>query len=221
MKVEGLRFYVEGLKLKVVRQICLVLSLASLVLGCDRQQSTAVGAVAVTVTNVVEVTREVVVTNTVTRELTVTNIVTVKREPVRVLSARRTAPYRVSAGKLDEATLRRLVSEAGARTIACEGGAIALVEASDKAVKAMRAVVDVEALSAEGKIAVDAGENVRIVPLSSIDVAAVTQAVRELGGEIVQVVAVGSPAVRAKISYAAIRKLAERGDVRRIERDGK
>ena len=194
--------------------------LAAIAVGCDRQQSTAVG-MSVSVTNVVETVREVVVTNTVTRELTVTNVVIEKREAERVLSARRTAPYRVSAGKLDEATLRKLVSEAGARTIACEGGAIALVEASDKAVKAMRAVADVEALSPEGKIAVDAGENVRIVPLSSIDAAAVTQAVRELGGEVVQVVTVGSPAVRAKISYTAIRKLAERGDVRRIERDGK
>ena len=175
----------------------------------------------VTVTNVVETVREVVVTNTVTRELTVTNVVIERREPVRVLSGRRTAPYRVSAGKLDEATLRKLISETGARTIACEGGAVALVEASDKAARAMRSVMDVEALSAEGKIAVDAGENVRIVPLSSIDAAAVTRAVRELGGEVVQVVTVGSPAVRAKMSYTAIRKLAERGDVRRIERDGK
>ena len=199
--------------------VLIVSCLAAIAVGCDRQQSTAVGAVAVTVTNEVEVTREVVVTNAVT--LTVTNVVTVKREPVRVLSGRRTAPYRVSAGKLDETTLRKLISEAGARTIECEGGAVALVEASDKAVRAMRAVMDVEALSAEGKVAGDAGEDVRIVPLSSIDAAAVTQAVRELGGEVVQVVTVGSPAVRAKISYTAIRKLAERGDVRRIERDGK
>ena len=199
--------------------ILIVSCLASLVVGCDLQQSTAVG-MSVAVTNVVEVTREVVVTNTVTRELTVTNVVIEKREPVRVLSARRTAPYRVSAGKLDEATLRKLISEAGARTIVCEGGAVALVEASDKAARAMRAVADVEALSPESKIAVDAGENVRIVPLSSIDAAAVTRAVRELGGEVVQVVTVGSPAVRAKISYTTIRKLAERGDVRRIERDG-
>ena len=173
------------------------------------------------VTNVVEVTREVVVTNTVTRELTVTNVVIEKRAPVRILSGRRTAPYRVSAGRLDEATLRKLISETGARTIACEGGAVALVEASDKAARAMRAVADVEALSPESKVAADAGENVRIVPLSSIDAAAVTRAVRELGGEVVQVVTVGNPAVRAKISYTAIRKLAERGDVRRIERDGK
>ena len=195
--------------------------LATIAVGCDRQPTAVAESAAATVTNVVEVTREVVVTNTVTRELTVTNVVIEKREPVRVLSGRRTAPYRVSAGKLDESTLRKLISEAGARAITCESGAVALVEASDKAARAMRSVMDVEALSAEGKIAVDAGENVRIVPLSSIDAAAVTRAVRELGGEIVQVVTVGSPAVRAKISYTAIRKLAERGDVRRIERDGK
>ena len=204
------------------REAILVVScLASLVLGCDKGGGLVAGKGSVTVTNVIETVREVVVTNTVTRDLTVTNVVIEKREPVRVLSGRRTAPYRVSAGKLDEATLRKLISEAGARTIACEGGAVALVEASDKAARAMRAVVDVEALSAEGKVAVDAGENVRIVPLSSIDAAAVTRAVRELGGEVVQVVTVGSPAVLAKISYTAIRKLAERGDVRRIERDGK
>ena len=194
--------------------------LATIAVGCNRQQSTAAG-ISVTVTNVVEVMREVVITNTVTRELTVTNVVIEKRESVRVLSGRRTAPYRVSAGKLDAVTLRKLVSEAGARTVECEDGAVALVEASDKAVRAMRSVMDVEALTPEGKIAIDAGENVRIVPLSSIDAAAVTRAVRELGGEVVQVVTVGSPAVRAKISYTAIRKLAERGDVRRIERDGK
>lgn len=206
--------------MKVLNSLAFVLCLLSVV-GCGREDPTSVENAPVTVTNVVEVTREVVVTNTVTRELTVTNVVIEKREPVRVLSGRRTAPYRVSAGKLDESTLRKLISEAGARAITCESGAVALVEASDKAARAMRAVLDVEALSPEGKIAVDAGANVRIVPLSSIDAAAVTRAVRELGGEIVQVVTVGSPAVRAKISYTAIRKLAERGDVRRIERDGK
>ena len=194
---------------------------AFLSLGCDEKPKDVAENAPSMVTNVVEVAREVVVTNTVTREVAVTNVVVEKREPVRVLSGRRTAPYRISAGKLDAATLRKLISEAGARTIECEGGAVALVEASDKAVKALRVVADVEAVSPEGKIAVDAGENVRVVPLSSIDAAAVTRAVRELGGEVVQVVTVGSPAVRAKISYTAIRKLAERGDVRRIERDGK
>ena len=205
------------MKSEKLRVAAFVLCLLSFVLGCDKGGEPADLPAAVTVTNVVETVREVIVTNTVT--LTVTNVVIEKREPVRVLSGRRTAPYRVSAGKLDEATLRKLVSESGARTITCEAGAVALVEASDKAAKALRGVVDVEALSSEGKVAADAGESVRIVPLSSIDAAAVTRAVRELGGEIVQVVTVGSPAVRAKLSYTAIRKLAERGDVRRIERD--
>ena len=206
--------------MKVLNSLVFVLCLLSVV-GCGREGAVSTENAPSMVTNVVEVTREVVVTNTVTRELTVTNVVIEKRAPVRILSGRRTAPYRVSAGRLDEATLRKLISETGARTIVCEGGAVALVEASDKAARAMRAVADVEALSPESKIAVDAGENVRIVPLSSIDAAAVTRAVRELGGEVVQVVTVGSPAVRAKISYTTIRKLAERGDVRRIERDGK
>ena len=204
-----------------MRVTAVVLCLLSFVLGCDKDGESVAEKGPATVTNVVEVTHEVVVTNTVVREIIVTNVVVEKREPVRILSGRRTAPYRISAGRLDAATLRKLISEAGARTIECEDGAVALVEASDKAARTMRTVADVEALSPEGKIAVDAGENVRIVPLSSIDAAAVTRAVRELGGEIVQVVTVGSPAVRAKISYTAIRKLAERGDVRRIERDGK
>ena len=207
--------------MRVVRQICLVLSLVSIAVGCDREERAAVGNRVVTVTNVVEVTREVVVTNTVTRELTVTNVVVERREPERVLSGRRTAPYRVSAGKLDEAALRRIVSDAGARVIECEDGAVALVEASDRAVAALRRVVNAEQLSAEGKVAADAGECVRVLPLSSIDAAAVSAAIRALGGEIVQVVTAGRPVVRARISYSAIRKLAERGDVRRIERDDK
>ena len=176
---------------------------------------------AITVTNVIEVTREVVVTNTVMRELSVTNVVIEKREKERVLSRRRTAPYRVSAGKLDELTLRKMVSNAGARVIECECGVVALVEASDKAVAALRRVANADPLPAEGKIASDAGEDVKVFPLSSIDAAAVAAAIRELGGEIVQVTTVGRPIVRAKISYSAIRKLAERGDVRRIERDEK
>ena len=176
---------------------------------------------AITVTNVIEVTREVVVTNTVMQELSVTNVVIENREKERVLSRRRTAPYRVSAGKLDELTLRKMVSNAGARVIECECGVVALVEASDKAVAALRRVANADPLPAEGKIASDAGEDVKVFPLSSIDAAAVAAAIRELGGEIVQVTTVGRPVVRAKISYSAIRKLAERGDVRRIERDEK
>ena len=192
----------------------------SLVLGCGReQQLAAVESTVVTVTNVVETVREVVVTNTVT--LTVTNVVVERREPERVLSSRKTAPYAVSAAALDEAALRRIISDAGARAISCSGGAVALVEASDRAVKALRRVTTVEAVSAESKVAIDAGENVRVVPLSSIDAAAVVAAIRAAGGEVVQVITVGSPAIRARLSYSAIRKLVGRGDVRRIERDEK
>ena len=189
--------------------------------GCDRSGERIAASSPSMVTNVVEVTREVVVTNTVVREVVVTNVVIEKREPERVLSGRRTAPYRVSAGSLDEATLRKVASNAGARVIECENGAVALVEASDKAVAALRRVVSAEPLSAEAKIASDAGENVKVFPLSSIDAAAIAAAIRGLGGKIVQVTTVGRPVVRAKISYSAIRKLAERGDVRRLERDEK
>ena len=207
--------------LRGCKAVFAVLSLVSFVLGCGREAQTPVENAPVTVTNVVTVTREVVVTNTVVHEMTVTNVVVEKREPERILSGRRTAPYRVSDGKLDEATLRRLIADSGARVIECEGGAVALVEASDKAASALRRVTNAEPLSTEGKIAVDAGANVRVVPLSTIDAAAVVAAIRDLGGEVVQVVTVGRPVVRARLSYVAIRKLAERGDVRRIERDDK
>lgn len=199
--------------------VAFVLCLLSLVLGCGREGSEVTAPAAVTVTNVVEVTREVVVTNEVT--LTVTNVVVARHEPERVLSSRKTAPYAVSAAALDEAALRRLISDAGARAISCSGGAVALVEASDRAVKALRRVATVEAMSAEGKIAPDAGENVRVIPVSSIDSAAVAAAIRAAGGEIFQVVTVGSPAIRARVPYSVIRKLAERGDVRSVERDKK
>ena len=198
--------------------ILIVSGLMSLVLGCGREEPVAVKG-PVTVTNVVEAVREVVVTNSVVREVVVTNVVVEKREPELVLSARHTAPYRVSAGGLDEAILRKLVSDAGARVVECENGAIALVEASDRAVAALRRVAGAEPLSAEGKIAIDAGENVKVLPLSSIDAAPVAAAIRGLGGQVVQVTTVGRPVVRARLSYSAIRKLAERGDVRRIERD--
>ena len=82
-------------------------------------------------------------------------------------------------------------------------------------------IIQCDALSANGKIATDAGESVMVFPVSSIDVAAVAAAIRSLDGEVVQVVTEGRSAVRARLSYSAIRKLAERGDVRRIERDDK
>jgi len=161
----------------------------------------------------------VTVTNVVT--VVSTNVVVGRSEPERILSARKTAPYLVVAKSMDEAGLRRLASDASARVITCDRGAVALVEASDRAVGLLGAWASVAPLAAADKIARDAGERVRIVPLSSIDAASVTRAVRELGGEVVQVVTAGRPAIRAKMTYSAIHKLAERGDVRRIERDEK
>ena len=211
----------KGLRgLRGLEAILVVSCLASLVLGCGREGPDVAGK-PVAVTNVVEAVREVVVTNVVTETLVLTNVVVERREPERILSARKTAPYVVSSRELDEARLRRLLSEAGARVIESGNGAVALVEATDRTVGALRGAVSVSALSAEDKIAVDAGEKVRIVPTSSIDAAAVTAAVRADGGTVVQVTTVGSPVVRAVISYSGIRKLAARGDVRRIERDDK
>ena len=206
--------------MKAVRLIVFVFCLASLVLGCDRGEGSAV-SLPVVVTNVVTVTREVTVTNVIAKTLTVTNVVIEKREPERILSARKTAPYVVSAKALTATQLLKVLSGSGARAISCDPGAVAMVEASDKAVRALRGVVGIAPLLPEDKIAVDVGENVSIVPLSSIDAAAVAKAVRDLGGEIMQVVTVGAPAVRAKMSYPLVCKLAERGDVRRIERDEK
>jgi len=175
----------------------------------------------VTVTNVVEIVR--VVTNVVTQTETVavTNAVVERREPVRILSARKTAPYVVSSSVLDEARFRRFLSDAGARVIECSAGAVALVEASDRSVRALGEVTSVKALAPEDKIAPDAGERVSVTPLSFIDASAVEKAVRDLGGEVTQVTTAGQPRIRAKMSCSAIRKLAARGDVRRIERDGK
>lgn len=206
--------------MKVIRLIGFGCCLASLVLGCDRGEGPA-GSSPVVVTNVVTMKREVTVTNVIEKTVTVTNVVIEKREPERVLSARKTAPYVVSAKALTATQLLKVLSGSGARVVSCGPGAVALVEASDKTVRALRGVVGIAPLLPEDKIAVDVGESVRIVPLSSIDAAAVAKAVRELGGEIVQVVTVGSPAVRAKMSYSLVYKLAKRGDVRRIERDEK
>jgi hypothetical protein len=172
-----------------------------------------------TVTNFVVVTKELVVTNTVC----LTNTVVVRQAPARLLSMRRSAPYLVSAPSLQQDQLRNLLSNAGARMVECNAGSIALVEATDKTVAMLKAggVLNVHQLLPEDKIAKDAGGNVRVIPLSTIDCAAIVKEIRQQGGEILQVVTVGKPAIRAKMTFSAIKKLAERGDVRRIERDGK
>ena len=60
------------------------------------------------VTNVVTMKREVTVTNVIEKTVTVTNVVIEKREPERVLSARKTAPYVVSAKALTANAFQRV-----------------------------------------------------------------------------------------------------------------
>lgn len=169
-------------------------------------------------TNVVDVLREVVVTNVVT----VTNAVEVRAaraENRPSLTARKTAPYLVQAKAMTPDQLRKLLSGAAARVVTCESGALALVEASDRVIRSVESFADVRPLLSVDKIAAGVGERVRVVPLSSIDTAPIAAAIGTLGGEVVRVDKNGSPAVIAKMSNATIRKLAERGDVRRIERE--
>lgn len=198
-----------------------VLCLLALVLGCDRGgDAVAPKARETWVTNVVTQTRELVVTNVVTVTKTVTNVIAVRpAEPV--LSARKTSPYRLFSDSLDETQLRKVASDFGMRVLTCERGSIALVEAQTNAAASARAAVGVQALGADDKLSPDVGEDVRLVPMSFIDCAAVAEAVRAAGGEVVQVVTEQKPSVRAKVPFSQIRKLAGRGDVRRIERDRK
>jgi len=205
---------------KTLGLVSRVLCLASLaaVLGCGRERTASPGpGPSVTLTNVVEVVREVVVTNVV--NVAVTNVVVERREGERSLSPRKTAPYRVAVRGFDAVQLRKLASDSAVRVIECSNGAVALVEASDKSVGLLRGVADVTALEPSDKIAPDSGECVRVLPLSLIDLENVERAVRSLGGEVLGTVTRGRPAVRAKLSLQSIRTLAGRGDVRRIERD--
>lgn len=202
---------------------CLVPVGATLVAGCgdgaapvpepavpapDRPQ-------VVTLTNFVE--RTVTITNAVT----VTNVVWERREVPRRLSARKTAPYWVSSLSLRGAELRKYIQGTGARILSCDPGAMALVEAPDSVVAALKTggTLNVHALSAEEKLAPALGAAVRIVPMSFLDCTAVAEEVRCLGGEVLEVVTAGQPAVCAKMSKESARELAARGDVRRIERN--
>jgi len=185
--------------------------------GCGERSEEAVKVV--TVTNVIESVCEVVVTNRVV--VTVTNRVEVQCAPERVLSSRKTAPYAVSSQTLDAEGLRKVLSNAGARVIECGNGSVALVEASDKAVGAatMGGVVIARELTAADKIVSGADGDVRVMPVSTIDLRNVADAIRAEGGKVVQIFAVGKPSIRAKLAGEALRKIAVRGDVRRIERD--
>ena len=168
-------------------------------------------------TNVVTLTQNVTVTNVVT--VVVTNVV--DETLPRVPSVRGTAPYAVTSSSLDAARLARFLSDNGARVLECGPGAVAVVEASSRAVSAIRAggVVSLHALFPQDKVAADAGSRVRIVPLSSIDVGCVSGAVEAAGGRVLGATSSGRPVVRAELSYRGVRELAGRGDVRRIERD--
>ena len=113
--------------------------------------------------------------------------------------------------------------------IECEAGAVATIEAPDKVVEALTVggVVDVRELKAADKVPADllsakSAVAVKIVPLSSIDAAAVESAVAGLGGKPSgRSVSSGCPAVRATVDGRVILELAGRGDVRRIEREEK
>ena len=206
-----------------MKRILVSLGLLGAVVGCDKAaiDNEAASPVTMVVTNVVTVknVREVVVTNVIEREVIVTNVVVEHREPERILSKRKTAPYLVFGPDLDVVTMRKVMSDSAARVVECKPGAFALVEASDKAVKSAPPLVTVVPMPARGKIAADVGEKVKIIPMSTIDVAPIADAIRALNGKIEKVLTVGAPAIRAKLSYVAISKIAERGDVRRIERD--
>lgn len=198
---------------------------AAVAVGCGRQPPPAASVVA---TNVVTVTARV--TNVVeeTKTVVVTNVVTVRREKPRARTPRKTAAYLVSTKNLRGAQLRKVLSDAGARVVSCDPGAVAVVEAPDKVVGALRTggVVNVHQLEAADKYPADLAlgaspREVCVLPLSVIDVESVAAAVRELGGEVVRVVTAGSPAVVAKVSGRNVKVLAGRGDVRLIERGDK
>jgi len=199
--------------------ICAAMALVA-VSGCSGGDDGGNGtAPSAAVTNEVTVTRVVAVTNVVT--VTVTNLV--DETLPRIPSARGTAPYAISSATLDPARLAALLSGCGARVMECSAGSVALVEASERTVASLRSgsVVSVHSLFPRDKVAANAGGRVSIVPLSSIDVKRIAEAVVEAGGKVIGVVESGRPEVRAELPYGAVRKLAGRGDVRRIERDEK
>lgn len=197
---------------------------ASAVLSAERIAET------VFVTNVTEV----VVTNTVT----VTNAVELPPPP-RVLSMRKTAPYRVVSGSLTPEVLRETLSKHGARVLTAAPASEALVEANDAMVSSMAsdlALYRVEPLAPEEKIAsgvlsanpesegkslVPVTVPIVIRPMSSIDVGSIATAVKRLGGEATAEIVSGRPLVRATVSEQAVLELARRGDVRQIERNVK
>lgn len=210
----------ESLSARKVLRACALACAAAVYLsltGCDRPAGSA-GPRPVAVTNVVTVTRTVVVTNEV--YLTITNFV--EAPAATCLTSRRSAPYVVSTASFREKELGKFLRSAGARILECRPGARALVEAPPKVVEEMRrgGVVTVSPLLPEDKLlaAIPSAGSFKaiIVPTSSIDCAAVAEAVGKTGGTGIEVVAAGSPSVTAELPVDAVRAIASRGDVLKI-----
>ena len=192
---------------------------ASLLLacGCDRTPSASVIA-----TNVVEIVREVVVTNAVT----VTNVVCERQEPNQVLTVRKTAPYVISSAVLTHRQLRDALTAGSARVLSMER--MAVVEVNEKILseleKACAGTVTIRPLGASAKLirGAESGGRVVVRPVSSLDRAPVAEAVKSLGGTVVSELPVdGAVTLVCRLSERAVRELAARPDVWTIERYGK
>lgn len=186
-------------------------------LGCGRQQSSTV-----VVTNAVTVTREVVVTNSVT----VTNVVIERREPLEVLTARRTAPFLVSSSILSHRQLKDALTAGAARVLSLDRTAV--VEANEKILSAIAekgaGTVSIRPLGVEAKLVrgAEAGGRVIVRPVSAMDRPAVAAAVKSLGGEVLPESPVAEQgALVCKLSRKAVLDMAARPDVWSIERYGK
>ena len=185
--------------------------------GCDRAPSAPVVA-----TNVVEVVREVVVTNAVT----VTNVVYERQGRGKALTVRKTAPYLVSSAVLTHRQLRDALTAGSARVLSQERSAV--VEANEKILSKIEAscagTVSIRPLGAATKLSrgAETGGRVVVRPVSSLDLASVAAAVKSLGGAVVSELPVeGSVALVCKLSERALLELAARPDVWLIERYGK
>ena len=205
----GTRAFVSGLLPFVLLSFVLV--------GCDRPQPSAV-----VVTNVVDVVREVVVTNSVT----VTNVVTARIDPASARTVRQTAPYVVSSSVLSHRQLRDALTAGAARVLTLER--TATVEANDRILSALAeksaGTVSIRPLGAATKVArgAESGGHVIVHPVSQLDLMAVKAAVKQSGGEVVSELPVaGKSALVCKMSRESVGEVASRPDVWLIERYGK
>lgn len=187
-------------------------------LGCDCQRPSTV----VVVTNAVTVTREVVVTNSVT----VTNVVIERREPLEVLTVRKTAPFLVSSSILSHRQLKDALTAGAARVLSLDRTAV--VEANEKILSAIAekgaGTVSIRPLGVEAKLVrgAEAGGRVIVRPVSAMDRPAVVAAVKSLGGEVLPASPVAEQgALVCKLSRKAVLGMAARPDVWSIERYGK